>query len=275
VPDLSARLAAAWADALTHLRLALVPAAVALVAVGRIREVVASSGFHAGLTARLPTPVVDVWGFVSLPGGSGQAVVGPGSLALLPVAVVLRAALGAGLVGSCHAVAATGEYDFLANVRRHLVPFLGYAAVTTLLSTGVALLVAGGVLVGGGGASTALGPLAIPVLLLLGYLFWATPFLVVTRETGLVPAARASLALATDGGRHAAFSAGHLLVVAVASVPVTLVVANGGLVGVLLGAVGVAPVGLTLTLATVVFVADHDPASTSLWDGQEHRSGPG
>jgi hypothetical protein len=56
---------------------------------------------------------------------------------------------------------------------------------------------------------------------------------------------------------------------------VTLVVANGGLVGVLLGAVGVAPVGLTLTLATVVFVADHDPASTSLWDGQEHRSGPG
>jgi hypothetical protein len=168
-------------------------------------------------------------------------------------------------------VSESGAYDFPANVRRYVVPFLLYDAVATLLVTGSVLLIAGGVFAGGFALAGLAAVVGVLAFVALGYLFWAAPFLVVTRETDLVSALRGSFALATAGGPYFAYSVGYLAVVIALSVPTTLVVVNLGLVGVVVGAVLFAPFGLTLALATVRFVADVDAESVDLgsWDGEE------
>lgn len=103
--------------------------------------------------------------------------------------------------------------------------------------------------------------LAIPLSLLLGYLFYATPFLIVLRDDDLLPALRRSYALATEGGPHLRFAADYCGLVVAGSLLATLVVATLGVVGVVLGAVAVAQLSLALAFATTRVVADVDPAS--------------
>jgi hypothetical protein len=103
--------------------------------------------------------------------------------------------------------------------------------------------------------------LAIPLSLLLGYLFYATPFLIVLRDDDLLPAPRRSYALATEGGPHLRFAADYCGLVVAGSLPATPVVATLGVVGVVLGAVAVAQLSLALAFATTRVVADVDPAS--------------
>lgn len=66
----------------------------------------------------------------------------------------------------------------------------------------------------------------------------------------------AARSLALDGGAYLRYAVGYALVVLVISIPATLVVVNVPLLGVLLGVVGLAPVGLVLDTATLLFVAD-------------------
>jgi hypothetical protein len=268
MPDLSTRLAAAWRLAGEHAGLAVVPALVAFLSVRNVRRVVSFSGVQFGVAFGLPTPVPSVWTAVSLPTQpTGGVSVEPAVLAAVPVVVLLRAVVAAGFLGSLREVSESGAYDFPANVRRYVVQFLLYDAAATLLVTGSALLIAGGVFAGGV-ALTGLAVVGVLGFVALGYLFWAAPFLVVTRDTDVVSALRGSFALATAGGPYLAYSVGYLAVVIALSIPTTLVVVNLGIVGVLLGAVAFAPVGLTLALATVRFVADVDAESVDLgsWD---------
>jgi hypothetical protein len=267
MPDLTTRLSAAWREGRDHLGLAAVPALVALLSFRKIEQVASFTGAHFGIAFGLPTPVPSVWTAVSLPTGTPT----PGGtsfdltlLAALPVAVVVRSVLTAGFLGSLREIAASGTYDFTANVRRYVVGFLLYDAVVTLLGTGSVLLIGGGTLAGG---TAVLGIVAVVGLfgfVVLSYLFWATPFLLVTREADLLSAFRGSYALATAGGPYFAYSAGYLGVVVALSVPTTVVVVNPGLAGIVLGAVAFAPIALMLALATLRFVADVDAESVDL-----------
>jgi hypothetical protein len=280
VPSFVSRLEDGWSRGREVLALALVPLATSLLATDKIRAVVAAEGHRGGFAFGLPAAVVDLWTFVSVPNdGVGATAAVPATglelpfLAVaLPLGVALKAALAAGYFGSIEDALREETYSFSANARRYFLPFLAYTLVPTLL---VLPFVLGAGL--GLGTVGVLGPLVLLLVLaflLAIYLFFATPYLVVLRECGLVAAARRSLELALAGGAYLRYALGFALFVLFASLAVTLFVVNLGIVGVLLGALATAPVGLACNVATMRFVADIDPPSPSLgdWSGGDDLS---
>ncbi|WP_254545525.1 hypothetical protein [Halomarina pelagica] len=256
------RLAAGWEDARAHLPLALVPLLTALLHTDKIAAVLAADGTHFGVRLGLPATVVDLWGFVSVPNEGVNVDLGgpvgfPLALIVLPLALAIRAGLAAGYFGSVRDALATGSYDFAANARRYFVPFLVYTFVPVLLLLPLVLL-------GLSGARGVLLPLVVvlvPVVAVVTYLFYATPYILVLRETDLVSAARASYALALAGGPYLYFAVGFAAFVLLVSAVATAVVVNLGAVGVALGAIVAAPVGLAANATAMRFVADVDPES--------------
>jgi hypothetical protein len=240
-----ARVEHGWQRSLEHLPLAVVPLISSLLAVDNVRRVLEFRGAHFGLTLRFPTALPDLWSFVSVP-SEGPGVHVSLNLFLLPVLILVQSVLVAGLLGSVFEILRTGEYDFPANAKRYFAPVLVYEALV-----GVVSFTAFGVAV-------ATGPLAlllVPAFLVLSYLFYATPYLLVVADDPVGEALARSLEWALAGGPYFAYGAGYLLFVAVVSVVGTAVVVNLGAVGILLGAVVSAPVGLALTFATTGFVA--------------------
>ncbi|WP_199174901.1 hypothetical protein [Halegenticoccus soli] len=271
MPSFTTRLADGWELARSHLPLALVPLATALLNTDKIGKVLSADGAHFGLQSGFPATVVDLWRFVSVPEEGATVDLGVGgsdtafALLLLPVALAVQAALSAGYFGSIRDALRTDSYDFLSNARRHFVPFLLYAAVPVLLFLPLFLL-------GPTGGSRLLGLLVVvlvPAILVATYLFYATPYLVVLRETDLLSAARGSFGLALAGGPYLRFALGFAGFVLATSLFATAFVVNLGAAGVALGALAAAPVGLAANAATMRFVADVDPRSPSLgpWDG--------
>lgn len=268
MPPITTRLGDGWARALEHLPLSAVPLVTAALATDRMRQILSADGGHLGIRFGLPVDVVDVWTFVSVPNEGVNVEVGlpvglPLAVVLVPVAVVLRAALGAGYFGSIRGALETGNYEFAANARRHFVPFLLYTVAPLLATLPLFVLAAGG-------GARALLPVAVilfPAVLLLSYLFYATPYLVVLRETDVVSAARASYSFAVAGGPYARYAVGFGGFVLAASLVVTAIVVNLGPVGIALGVGGGAAMGLACNVATMRFVADIDPASPSLGTG--------
>lgn len=268
MPGIQARLADGWDRALEHPPLWSVPAVTALLATDKIGRILAFEGGHVGVRLALPVDVVDLWAFVSVPADGASLWLSmptgsPVALVAVPVAVVVRAALGAGYFGSIREAAETGEYDFVANARRHFAPFLLYAFLPVLALLPLVVVVEGR----GTQAVLPFVVLLLPLVLVLSYLFYATPYLVVLRETDLVTAARASYGFAVDGGPYARYAAGFAGFVLAASLVLTAVVVNLGAVGIVLGIGLGAPLGLACNAATMRFVADIDPRSPSLGQG--------
>ncbi|MEF8829707.1 MAG: hypothetical protein V5A49_11770, partial [Haloarcula sp.] len=164
--------------------------------------------------------------------------------------------------------------DFAASVRTYFLPFL---AVTVLPYLFIAPFALGAVGAGGfGGGSAVLGVIVVlvPLLLAVGYLFWATPYLIVLRETGLLVAARGSYELAVDGGPYLAYTVGYLGLVVLVSAVATAVVVNVPAVGLPVGIIGGGFLGLALNVTTMRFVADVDSQSPSAGEWPEkHRRG--
>jgi hypothetical protein len=103
---------------------------------------------------------------------------------------------------------------------------------------------------------------ALIVFLVAAYLFYATPYLVVLRDAGVVDAARQSYALATRGGPYAAFAAGFALFVLAVSPVATGLVVNLPVVGLPVGILGGSYLGLAANVATMRFLADLDPGAS-------------
>lgn len=257
------RLGDGWDRALDHLPLAAVPLVSSLLAVDNARRVLASERLHFGLAFRFPAALPDLWTFVSLPGREAGVHVSP-ALAALPVLILVRAALVAGLVGSVHDLLRTGEYDFAANVRRYFAPVVVYEVVVH---------VAGLAAVAVGIAAFPLAFLLLPAFIVASYLFYAAPYVLVVADCGVADALGRSYAWATDGGPYLAFGAGYLLFVTATSVVATAFVVNLGALGVVVGALASAPVALALTFATTEFVADlvDDPALFDPHDRADSR----
>lgn len=266
MPSITTRLADGWRWALDHLPLALVPLVTALLATDKIQRVATFRGGHFGLKLGLPLGVVDVWQFVNVPNENlGVGLPLPDALPLLavvlPVGVVVQAGLAAGYFGSLASARRTGSYDFAASVRRHFVPFLVYTLVPILVLAPLAVLE---VASHQGFALVVL--VLLPAFLVAAYLFYATPYLVVLRDADIVAALRGSFALAVDGGPYFRYAVGYAGFVLAVSLVATAVVVNLGLLGVVVGAVAAAPVGLAANAATLRFVADVDDVSPDLGD---------
>ncbi len=250
-------------------RLAAVPVLTALLQFDKVERVVGFRGGHFGVTFRFPTPVTDAWTFVGLPNqGGGVNVTGP--LPLLAALVAVRAALAAGYLGSVHRSLSGRDLDFVGSIQRYGPSILGYQVLVFAVGLlGVALAVGG---LRGAGALVLL--LGLPAYVVLGYLFFATPYLVVARDLALGDALARSYRLATSplaqseaqspsraaaaGGDYLDFAWKYLVAVALASLAGTALVVNGGMSGVLAGAVLAAPVGLALDAATMAFLDGYD-----------------
>ncbi|WP_435179038.1 hypothetical protein [Halorussus sp. AFM4] len=240
------RLQVAWERATDNLPLALVPLLSSLLAPDDVRRVLAAEDLNFGIAFRFPAALPDLWSFVSLPSQPAGVHVSP-TLWLLPVAVLVRAGLVAGLLGSAWEAVETGRYDFAANARQHFVPVLVFVALVRVVGVGAVALAA---------TAPLLVLLAVPLFLLLSYLFYATPYLLVVAEDSVGEALARSYDWAVGGGPYLSYAGGYLLAVVAVSVFVSAFVVNLGVVGVAVGAAVTAPVALALTFATTEFVAD-------------------
>lgn len=251
------------------------PAVTAVMATDKIEAIASFRGGHVGLRLGLPVGIVDLWQFVSVP--NETASVGlplpealPLAAVVVPIAIVLQAALAAGYFGSLEAALRTGEFAFVAELRDSFRPFLLYTLIPLAVTLPLAAL--------GLANSRALVPVMlvlIPAFLVAAYVFYATPYLVVLRDEGLLASARRSYGLAVGGGPYLRYAAGYAGFVLALSLVTTAVVVNLGLVGVAVGVVALAPVGLAANAATMRFVADIDDGSPTLgeWPDEPGSNG--
>ena len=164
----------------------------------------------------------------------------------------------AGFLGSIDQFVRDGRYDVAGNVRRFAARMVALQAVAFagLLSWMAVLLV-----------SPPLAIVGFAVGLVLWLLVYLTPFLVVVADLPLLAAFRRSVRLTSGRIEPVAFAVGYALVVAVVSVPVS-VITNAGIPGVVLAAAIMGPIGLSLAALTVRFTrallpsVDHDRTTT-------------
>ncbi|WP_267641180.1 hypothetical protein [Haloarchaeobius amylolyticus] len=220
------------------------PLLASLLYVDRLRRLLTTNDVLS-LRFGLPTGLGSISAFVNVPVTEGITV--SPLFFLTPVALAADAALTAAYLGRMRGQLHGREVDPVAAAREHLVPMLGVVVFTYV--TGVGLLVAGLALGG-------LGLLAVPLVLLFGYLFYAAPYLVVVEGRGAIAALGRSYDLGTDGGEYLSFAVQYLLFTAAVSFPLSLVVYNIGIVGVALGILLTAPLAVAANAATMLFVEE-------------------
>lgn len=237
------------------LPLAVVPLVATLLHTGRLRELLAPSDRVFSVTFGFPRDVTTLWSFLNVHAEGialtpvGAAVTAPAFVGRMLAVATVAGLLAAGYLGTIDAVLDGERRDFLASVRAYAVPLLGLGYLEAAVVLGIA------------GAGLVAGPLILPLVvgaMGLAYLFYATPYLVVTADLSLGPALARSLNLAVSDGRYLGFFLAYVLVNAAASVPVSLLAFNYGPVGVALAAVVAAPVALVLNTATLLFVRSLD-----------------
>jgi hypothetical protein len=269
MPDFVTRLTDGWRRALRHYPLALVPTVLGATNADKLQAVLAFDGVHLGVKLGSPLSVVTVWQFVSVPNTGVDVETGvpiemlPVAFVTVPVVLLVQSALTAGYFGSVADVVRGDDYDFVANVVAYVRPFLLLTLVPFLLLLPLAV----GMLGAGAGGGVPLGAVvvvvAVLVFVVLAYLFYATPYLVVLRDVDVVTAARGSYSLAVRGGPYVAYALGFAGFVLAVSPVATALVVNVPVLGILLGVVGGGALGLAANVTTMRFVADVDPESPS------------
>lgn len=229
-----------------HPALVAVPLLTSFLAVDNVRAVGGFNGMHFGGKLPVAAPILDLWTFVALP-ATGVDDPSAVPLVLLPVYAAIRGVLAAGYLGCIRDALVGRPLAVGENVRCYGASLIGFE----LLLLGVPL---------------ALVPLArlsvlllIPVLVVLlvgAYLFYGTPYLVVSDDEGLVAALEHSYRLAVTEGAYAAFFVALLLGGGLLSIVATAIVVNLGLAGVLLGAILAAPLAVTVNAAAMVLFLD-------------------
>jgi len=226
---------------------AVVPFALTLLAIDNVAQTAAASGLHISVKFALPTAVPTLW-TVFDPPASGINFVTPTSLTLLPVYLLVDAALAAGYLGGIYDAASGSKTDFVDSAVSDALPILGVRIVEFVVVGAFALLAVGG------GVATAL--LAFPFLLLAGYVLWGAPFLVVARDQSALDAIAWSVELALNSSDYLSFSIGFAVVAAVVSVLVSLFLSAAGLVAVVVAAVVIAYPALVASAAAMHVVDD-------------------
>ncbi|WP_247003691.1 hypothetical protein [Halosolutus gelatinilyticus] len=112
--------------------------------------------------------------------------------------------------------------------------------------------------------------LALPALVVLGYLFYAAPFLFIVADAPFLDAFRRSYGFAIRGGAYLGFALWHVVVAVVSSIVLSLLVSVGP-VGFPFALLLAVPLSLVLTAAAVSFVRELSNAKTK---GDRRRTRP-
>lgn len=233
---------------------AVVPLALTLFAFGKVAAAAGGSNVAFNVKLSFPADVTTLWTVVDPP-AQGVTLHSPTPLLFVPVFLVVEAAVVAGYLGGIRNAHRDRDPDFLAAVENHWLSILGIRVVQFLLFGGLAVVL----LAGDAGALLLLG---LPLLLGLGYLLWAAPYLVVLRGSDALTALAESATLALSDGDYLAFSAAYAFAVAVASVVLSPLVTSSGVFGVLVGAALVAYPSLIGSAAATIVVDDAAAAAS-------------
>lgn len=270
MPGFITRLSSGLNRASEHLPLAVVPVLFALLNTRKIMAITSFDGGHIGFKIGVPLSVVTIWQFVSVP-RSGVAVntglpieLLPFAVLTVPVLLVFQAILVAGYFGAIRNALLGASYDFIQNSRRYFIPFLAMTLLPflALFPFAAGLFGVGALTDSLGGAALLVVLPAVVLFLVVAYLFYGTPYLLVLRDAGLVDAARRSYSLAMQGGAYAAYAGGFALFVLLISPVATGFVVNVPLIGLPIGILGGSVLGLGANFATMRFFADLDPTSS-------------
>jgi hypothetical protein len=254
--------------------LVLVPVLFSLLNTDAIQAVLRFETVYVGVTATVPTAVLDLWSVVNVPqptgstppAGSTSRYVEPAIsvtalrslqlpglpglfwfLLVFPVAATFRAVLTAGYLGSLQEYRQRGAYSFGSNLTAYFRPFF-----LLELATGITLI-AGSVLLD----AIALPFLSIPLSLVGAYLFYGAPFLFVIEDCNFVEGLRRSYTLALESRTYFLWGISYFAVVLSSSVVLAVVVNFGtGVYGLLLGGTVVSVFGVALTMASLSFFDD-------------------
>lgn len=235
-----------------------VPVVASLVSVSNLLRAL-DAGPGGGVTFPLPNGLPTVWTYASLPSQTTPAATGvvglfPGVAAFFAGAVFVGV-LEAGLLGTLAGLADGDEPSFPAAASRHAVPVVA----ARLLVAGIVLVVISVLLVAPPAAV-----LIAPLLLVVSYVLYGLPFVIVVEGRRFRSALTRTLQLARSGGVYARFAVAHLVAGAVVSVPVSSLI-RGGLPGVAVAVVVTAPVGVFVAAYGVVVFRElaRDAASST------------
>lgn len=264
MPKFTTRLTNGWERALQHLPLAGIPILFALFNTDKLLAILRFDGAHIGFKFGLPVSVVTVWQFVSVPNSGVNVNTGlpiellPIPIVTIPALLVVQAVLTAGYFGSIRNSLYGQPYAFVLNCKRYFIPFLIVTSIPTLLLLPLAAGVIGTSAVTGGFGGTTFVILLVALIgfVILGYLFYPVPYLIVLHQTGVVSAAQRSYALATQGGPYVTYTAGFALFVLGVSPIATALVVNVPVIGPALGIIGGGVLGLAANIMTMRFIAD-------------------
>ncbi len=221
-----------------------VPVVMSLMDYGKVLEVLNVEGFHFGIQFPLPEPTPTLWSLVSLPAKASGVAFSPEGITFMVLMVLLGSYLEAGYLGSIRDEVLMRESTFFKNAGRDFPEFLKFNAMlyTVMMLLILTLL-----------ASPFTFLLAFLGLLIFLYAVYGTPFLISIGGLGFMDALAESLRLAMKGGKYLDYALKYLALGAFISVPLTLIVANMGVVGLVAGLLLSAPISLTLSTATLLF----------------------
>lgn len=233
--------------------LAIVPIAATLLSGSEIARVL-SAGPGAGVSFPLPTGLPTLWTYVSVPNPVGAgSVAGPFSqvtfIPLLVVGLLITAALEAGFLGSLSRRLEGEPLAFVESVKRFTLRMVGVNLLRTVIVIAVFPLFVVPIL-------------ALVAVLVLMYLTYGLPFVIVVRDTSFTEGLRATVSHALDGSLYAAFGAAHLFVGAITSVVLTFLLRNGGVFGILIGTLAVAVPAVFVGVYGLLVVRDRTPIET-------------
>ncbi|WP_457741988.1 hypothetical protein [Thermococcus sp.] len=225
-----------------------VPLVLTLFSVNNLSRVLTFSGFHLGIKFVFPEDVPTLWSFVSLPPSTGSGVSAVGFVFMLFGAIV-GAFLSAGYLGTIGGKLRGEETNFLSNGWRFFTDFLQFKLLLFLI--GVTLMFMGVIL-------GALIVLALPVLLFVSYLIYGIPYIIVSQNINFGGAFKRSVEMALGGGEYLSYGLKYLAFVALISLPMTIVVVNFGLAGLLVGTALSPVLALVLSTATMIFFLERN-----------------
>lgn len=237
-----------------------VPALMTLISFDAVASVLEFRGRHLGVSFPFPVPIHDLWSFVDPPSGGPTPGTVAGSLSIGDIGIaglgalvylLIFAVLTAGYLGSIHQYRNAQCFDFVANIERYAVSYLGVTAIvfgTMLFAAWIAVV-----------SRLFLIP-AVVTMLLVGYLLWGAWFIVPVSGFGAVQAVLESVDLAVSSRRYATWTLVHLGVGAAASIGLTLVTVNLGGLGILIGMTLALPIWFLLTYVSLGVIDEIDAA---------------
>jgi len=221
--------------------LALAPLLVTFLSFDKLARA-ASARVHFGVKFPFPPALGTLWSFVSLPNTGGGVQVSVFGL----LALVVSAIVAAGFLGAVASELGYTDRSALDAAFSRALPVLGVQIVTFVVGIAVFL------------PALVFPPLFVivfPASILVGYLFYGAPYLAVL-DRGTFDALSESADRALGGGRYFEFGVAYFALAVAASIPLTFLATNAGVIGVVLAAALVAYPSYLGSAATMVVVAE-------------------